>query len=147
MTQSTEVRTTTHTTHSTPALSKELPSLTMGIDLGDRHSDVCAIDRVGEVLEESRLPTTPLAFRQRFASMPRTRIAIEVGTHSPWVNALLTALGHEVVVANPRKLQAIYQSNRKSDRRDAEQLARFARLDPRLLSPITHRGMATRAHL
>ena len=123
------------------------PGLTIGIDLGDRHSDLCAIDRAGEILEESRLPTTPRAFRQRFANMPPARIAIEVGTHSPWVNALLSELGHEVVAANPRKLQAIYKSNRKSDRRDAEQLARFARLDPRLLSPITHRGQATRADL
>lgn len=124
-----------------------LPGLTVGIDLGDRQSDLCAIDRAGEILEESRLPTTPRAFRQRFATMPPARIAIEVGTHSPWVAALLSELGHEVIVANPRKLQAIYKSSRKCDRRDAEQLARFARLDPRLLSPITHRGMATRADL
>ncbi|HEU4420142.1 MAG TPA: IS110 family transposase [Planctomycetota bacterium] len=124
-----------------------LPDLTIGIDLGDRHSDLCAIERGGEILEESRMQTTPRAFRQRFSSMPPARIAIEVGTHSPWVQALLTELGHEVVVANPRKLQAIYKSNRKCDRRDAEQLARFARLDPKLLSPITHRGMATRADL
>jgi len=124
-----------------------LPNLTIGIDLGDRHSDLCAIDRSGEILEESRLPSTPEAFRLRFATMPRCRIAIEVGTHSPWVTALLTELGHEVIVANPRKLQAIYKNHRKCDRRDAEQLARFARLDPRLLSPITHRGQATRADL
>lgn len=124
-----------------------VPGMTIGIDLGDRHSDLCAIDASGEILEESRLPTTPQAFRQRFATMPPTRIAIEVGTHSPWIQALLSELGHEVIVANPRKLQAIYKSNRKSDRRDAEQLARFARLDPRLLSPIVHRGQATRADL
>jgi len=104
-----------------------LPDLTIGIDLGDRHSDLCAIERGGEILEESRLQTTPRAFRQRFSSMPPARIAIEVGTHSPWVQALSTELGHEVVVANPRKLQAIYKSNRKCDRRDAEQLARPAR--------------------
>ena len=148
MTHSTFVTTTAHTTPSRSIeVSVELPDLTIGIDLGDRHSDLCAIDRSGEILEESRLPTTQHAFRQRFASMPPARIAIEVGTHSPWVNALLAELGHEVVVANPRKLQAIYKSSRKCDRRDAEQLARFARLDPRLLSPINHRSMATRADL
>ena len=147
MTQSTHVTATTHTTTTRSIELPAVPGLTIGIDLGDRHSDLCAIDRTGEILEESRLPTTPRAFRQRFASMPAARIAIEVGTHSPWITALLKELGHEVVVANPRKLQTIYKSDRKCDRRDAEQLARFARLDPRLLSPITHRGQATRADL
>jgi transposase len=148
VTDSTTMPAISNTTSNNPnAASIGLPSLTIGIDLGDRHSDLCAIDASGEILEEARLPSTPAAFRQRFAGMPSARIAIEVGTNSPWVNALLTELGHEVIVANPRKLQAIYQSDSKSDRRDAEQLARFARLDPKLLSPITHRGMATRADL
>jgi transposase len=89
----------------------------------------------------------PAAFRQRFAGLPAARIAIEAGTHSPWANALLRELGHEVLVANPRKVRAIYDNDKKCDRVDAEQLARFARVDPKLLSPITHRGMATRADL
>ncbi|MCP4037316.1 MAG: hypothetical protein GY733_10295 [bacterium] len=101
-----------NTTSNNPiGASVALPSSTIGIDLGDRHSDLCVLDVGGEVLEETRLPSTPAAFRQRFAGMPSARIAIEVGTNSPWVNALLTELGHEVIVANPRKLQAIYQSN------------------------------------
>lgn len=123
------------------------PRLTVGIDLGDRHSHLCVLDSDGAILEQSRLQTTPAAFRQRFAAMPPARIAIEAGTHSPWVNALLTELGHEVLVANPRKLRAIYDNDNKSDHVDAEQLARFARMDPKLLSPIAHRGMATRADL
>jgi transposase len=123
------------------------PRLTIGIDLGDQHSHLCVLDGAGAILEESRLQTKPAAFRQRFAAMPPARIAIEAGTHSPWANALLTELGHEVLVANPRKLRAIYDNDKKCDRVDAEKLARFARMDPKLLSPITHRGMATRADL
>jgi transposase len=124
-----------------------VPRMTFGIDLGDRHSHLCAVDGAGAIVEESRLPSTPAAFRHRFAGMPAARVAIEAGTHSPWANALLAQLGHQVVVANPRKLRAIYENDNKHDRIDAQQLARFARVDPKLLSPITHRGMDTRADL
>ena len=134
---------TTPTTSSTNGV----PRLTIGIDLGDKHSHLCVLDGEGTIVEESRLQTRPEAFRQRFGGGSPARIAIEAGTHSPWANALLCQLGHEVLVANPRKLRAIYENDTKSDRVDAEQLARFARMDPKLLSPITHRGMATRADL
>jgi transposase len=120
-----------------------MPDLTIGIDLGDRHSHLCLLDDTGTVVEEARLATTPEAFRHRFTGLRRARMAIEVGTHSPWVSALLQELGHEVLVANPRKLRMIYSSDSKNDRCDAQQLARVARMDPRLLSPIEHRGRQT----
>jgi transposase len=72
---------------------------------------------------------------------------MEVGTHSPWVSRLLTALGHEVVVANPRRVRLIAESDHKHDRADAEQLARLGRLDPQLLSPIQHRGIEAQEDL
>ena len=131
----------------TTGATNGLPRLTIGIDLGDKHSHLCVLDGEGTIVEESRLQTRPDAFRQRFGGISPTRIAIEAGTHSPWTNALLAELGHEVLGANPRKVRAIYDNDKKSDRVDAEQLARFARMDPKLLSPITHRGMATRADL
>ena len=133
-------------TPTTGATCRE-PRLTIGIDLGDKHSHLCVLDGDGTILEESRLQTRPDAFRQRFGGIPPARIAIEAGTHSPWSHALLAELGHEVLVANPRKVRAIYDNDTKCDRIDAEQLARFARMDPKLLSPISHRGMATRADL
>jgi transposase len=52
-----------------------------------------------------------------------------------------------VIVANPRKLRLIYQNDSKSDRVDAEYLARVGRLDPALLAPLTHRGAETQADL
>ena len=131
----------------TNGATSSVPRLTIGIDLGDKHSHLCVLDGEGTIVEESRLQTRPEAFRQRFGGISPARIAIEAGTHSPWANALLAELGHEVLVANPRKVRAIYDNDKKSDRVDAEQLARFARMDPKLLSPITHRGMATRADL
>jgi transposase len=120
---------------------------TIGIDLGDRHSHFCVLDEAGEVLEEGRLTTTSAALRRRFAAMPPTWIAMEVGTHSPWVSQLLLEAGHEVIVANSRKLRMIFTNESKNDRLDSEQLARVARLDPKLLHPIEHRGRPARADL
>lgn len=113
---------------------------TVGIDLGDKKSFVCVLDEAGHVIEEATLPTTKTAFAGRFKGVPRMRIAIETGTHSSWVSRLLTECDHEVIVANARKLRLIYENDNKSDRVDAENLARLARVDPKLLSPITHRS-------
>jgi transposase len=99
------------------------------------------------VIEEGRLRTTPEALRRRFASERPLRIAIEAGTHSPWVSRLLEECGHEVLVANARKLRLIYANKQKTDQIDAENLARLARLDPKLLYPLRHRGEGSQAHL
>ena len=129
-------------------VSKVQHKMTAGLDLGDKHSYLCLIDTVsGEVMEEGRLRTTPEALRRRFASEPPMRIAIETGTHSPWVSRLLEECGHEVLVANSRKLRLIYANKRKTDEVDAENLARLARVDPKLLYPLKHRGEDSQAHL
>jgi transposase len=128
--------------------SKERPLMTAGLDLGDKYSYLCLIDTVsGEVVEEGRLRTTPEILRRRFASERPLRIAIEAGTHSPWVSRVLEECGHEVLVANARKLRLIYANKRKTDEIDAENLARLARLDPKLLYPLRHRGENSQAHM
>ncbi len=128
--------------------SKVQPKMTAGLDLGDKHSYLCLIDQQsGEVMEEGRLRTTPEALRRRFASERPMRIAIETGTHSPWVSRLLEECDHEVLVANARKLRLIYANKRKTDEVDAENLARLARVDPKLLYPLKHRGEDSQAHL
>jgi transposase len=128
--------------------SKEQPKMTAGLDLGDKYSYLCLIDmQSAEVIEEGRLRTTPEALRRRFCSERPMRIAIEAGTHSPWVSRLLEECGHEVLVANARKLTLIYANKRKTDEIDAENLARLARLDPKLLYPLNHRGEDSQAHL
>jgi len=119
----------------------------VGLDLGDKRSNVFMLDQGGELIEETRIPTTEPAFRRKFASLPPCRVAMEAGTHSRWASRLLEQLGHEVLVANPRRLRLIYESSRKTDEADAEHLARLARLDPQLLSPIRHRGPEAQAHL
>jgi transposase len=129
--------------------SKERPQTTAGLDLGDKYSYLCLIDTLsGEVVEEGRLRTTPEAFRRRFASeQPPMRIAIEAGTHSPWASRVLEECGHEVLVANARKLRLIYTNKRKTDEVDAENLARLARVDPKLLYPLKHRSEDSQAHM
>jgi transposase len=101
-------------------VSKERPKTTAGLDLGDRYSYLCLIDtQSGEVIEESRLSTSPEAFERRFCSERPMRIAIEAGTHSPWASRMLERLGHEVLVANSRKTRLIYANKRKTDEVDA----------------------------
>src|SRR5215213_6754677 len=128
--------------------SKEQSNMTAGLDIGDKYSYLCLIDQhSGEVMEEGRLRTTPEAFRRRFVSERPLRIAVEAGTHSPWVSRLLEECGHEVLVANARKVRLIYANKRKTDEMDAENLARLARLDPKLLYPVEHRSEDSQAHM
>jgi transposase len=128
--------------------SKDQPQMRAGLDLGDKYSYLCLIDtESGEVIEEGRLRTTPEAFERRFASERALRIAIEAGTHSPWASRVLEECGHEVLVANARKLRLIYANKQKTDEIDAENLARLARVDPKLLYPLKHRGEDSQAHM
>jgi transposase len=121
--------------------------LTIGLDLGDRFSSYCILDEVGEILREQKVPTTPEEMKQTFGRMVRSRIAMETGTHSPWVSRLLTGLGHEVIVAHAQRVRLIVKSRRKDDRLDARTLARLARIDPELLSPVQHRSAEAQIHL
>jgi transposase len=120
---------------------KEKPAITVGLDLGDRHSHYCLLNEDGEVVEEAKIPTTEKGLRRLFEDEPRQRIAVECGTHSPWVSRLLKKLGHQVIVANARQIPALTGSDSKNDRNDAEYLARFAYADPWLLKPIFHRSV------
>jgi transposase len=121
--------------------------LTIGLDLGDRSSCYCILNEAGEKVSEGKLPTVKAGLDSVFGKMGACRIALEVGTHSPWVSRHLAGMGHEVIVANARKVKLITQSLKKNDRMDAEHLARLARVDPKLLSPIQHRGEQAQADL
>lgn len=127
--------------------SKAVPAWTIGIDLGDQYSHFCVVDGAGEAVETGRVATNEDGFRKQFVSMPRARVVLEVGTHSPWVSRLLEECGHEVVVANARQVKLISKNDRKSDRVDGELLARLGRVDVKLLSPLAHRGVSAQAHL
>jgi len=124
------------------------PATVIGIDLGDRISHACVTDTAsGDVLERFRFATIPEAFRKRFGSLPRARIVIEVGSHSRWVSLSLRGSGHEVLCANARHVRLIAESERKTDRIDAEILARLGRLDPKLLHVVEHRNAQAQVDL
>ncbi len=116
-----------------------------GVDIADRASQMVVIDHDGQVLEQSRVRTTPEAMKRFFGARDPMRVAMEVGTHSPWLSRLVASCGHEVHVANARKLRFIFQNERKSDQNDAELLARVARFDPQLLCAISHVAQADQA--
>jgi transposase len=122
------------------ASARATTPITIGLDLGDKTSRYCVLDSQGEVQSEGSVGTTRKAMAQKFCGMKRCRMAMEVGTHSPWLSRWLSGLGFEVIVANARRVKLISESTLKNDRMDARLLARLARVDPELLRPIRHRS-------
>jgi len=120
--------------------ARKRESFTIGMDLGDKTSRFCVLNQAGEIVRESSVTTDKKGLAREFAARQKCRIAIEVGTHSPWISRLLKGFGHEVIVANARQVKLISTSSRKDDRLDAQTLARLARVDPELLRPIRHRS-------
>src|SRR5215467_10387820 len=121
--------------------------LTIGMDLGDCWSFYSVLDEAGKIILEQKVATTAEAMKQTFERIPRSLMAMETGTHSPWVSRLLTELGYEVIVAHAQKVELITKSDRKDDRHDARTLARLARIDPELLGPVRHRSAQAQIHL
>jgi transposase len=123
------------------------PELTVGVDIGDACCALCVLDSSGVVVEQRNVSTSKPALTKALKGHGRMRVALEVGSHSAWISDLLEKLGHEVIVANARQVQLITKSDRKNDENDAELLARMARVDPKLLSPVKHRDPEMRADL
>ena len=114
--------------------------ITIGMDLGDRNHIVVVFNNKGNEIACSHLANTKLALRRYFQAYPGATVAVEAGTHSPWISRELQQLGLQVYVGNPRKLRLIWDSHDKSDERDARILAMVCRVEPRLLWPVKHRN-------
>jgi len=114
--------------------------INVGIDLGDKYSQICEIDGDG-VLTEVRLATTESKLREQFEGKPRRRIIMEVGSQSRWISELLTSFGHEVLVLDARHVKMISDGLYKDDRKDAFLLARMGREAPGLLKVVHHRAL------
>ena len=121
--------------------------MTIGMDLGDKTNEVCVLDATGGVVLRKTVVNKKEAVVRFFKKHSGALVAMEVGTHSPWISRELEALGCEVLVGNARKLRAIWASKQKSDVRDAEMLARIARVDRELLYPVHHRGVEAQQDL
>ena len=125
----------------------EIEMLVVGIDLGDKVSHYAVLGKGKEFLDEGKIPTTEEGFRRQFGHWKPARIALEAGTHSRWVAPLLSGMGHEVIVANPRQLKALTQSTRKNDAEDARKLALYARADVGILQPVQQRSQEAQREL
>lgn len=130
------------------SLVQGIPELTIGLDLGDRTSRTYEVDAEGRRQAEAAVATTRQGLQRYFGSRTRCRVVLEASTHSPWVAQELTALGHEVIVANPAAMfKRARRRRRRNDALDAELLARQGRADPKLLHPVTHRRPSAQQHL
>ncbi len=131
--------------------SRGIPNLTAGVDLGDKVSRVCVIDRDGAVVRRDSIATTPKAVREYFEALPECRVVMEVGTHSPWVCRTIEQVQREVVVANVSERYggrgARRRPKKRNDTTDAELLARQGRFDVLMLKPIRHRSVQAQADL
>jgi transposase len=129
------------------AARPNLNGLTVGVDLGDQWSSYCILGLSGETLAEGQFPTRRQEVTEFFQGLAVSRVVVEVGTHSAWIQELIAGLGHEVLVANPRMMEGSKRRRRKNDRIDAGKLARLGRVDPKSLYPIRHRSGQVRADL
>ena len=122
-------------------------SWTVGVDLGDKRSQLCVLDSEGQIVDEGSVVTSKAGFEHRFKSMPASRVVLETGTHANWVHDLVKQFGHEVIVANARKVRAISANERKSDKVDARMLAKLGRADVTLLEAVSVRPEQVRQDL
>lgn len=124
-----------------------MQSITIGMDLGDKKHQLCILDSNGRVMRTCQISNTVKAVKSFFSRYKGAVVALEAGTHSPWISRTLQEMGCKVLVGNPRKLRVIWNRTDKSDVKDAEMLARIARFDPGLLYPVQHRGEQAQADL
>ena len=111
-------------------------SITIGMDTSDKKQQICVLNSDAQIIESCQIDNTIEALTHYFHRYTGATVALEAGTHSPWIGRLLSALKLNVLIGNPRKLRVIWDSDDKDDVRDAEMLARIARFDSNLLYPI-----------
>lgn len=122
-------------------------TITIGMDLGDKYHLAVVFDTDGNELDVATVTNTKAGIKKYFGTYSGSTVAIEAGTHSPWISRLLEEMGCHVCVGNPRKLRFIWDSKDKSDERDARMLGMVCRIEPRLLSPLHHRGRQAQSDL
>ncbi|MEZ5988320.1 MAG: transposase [Planctomycetota bacterium] len=116
------------------------------MDVGDRTTHYCLL-RDREVVGEGHFPTTGKGLDRALQAHAGSRVILEAGSRSPWMSRHLLGLGFVVHVADPRRVQLIAKDPRKTDRRDAELLARLEHGMPELLGQVHHRSEQAQADL
>lgn len=129
------------------AAKPNLDRLTVGVDLGDQWSNYCILGLGCETLSEGQFRTSPQPIGDFFQGLCRSRVVIEVGTHSAWVREVIAGIGHEVLVANARRMDGSKRRRRKNDRIDAAKLARWEGWIRSRSNSIQHRSTEVREDL
>jgi transposase len=118
-----------------------------GIDLAGLSSYVYVTDEKGRKLTAGAVETTKDALERRLKPLVTREglsVAIEAGNQTAWVYEVLTGIGAKVTVVNPRKVKAIAESRRKTDKIDARILCELLRVEG-LPHPVHMPGRDTRA--
>jgi len=103
----------------------------IGLDLHKRVLEVCIVDAAGKLEARQRLAVEREVLRS-FAEAelrPDDRVAVEATTNTWPVVELLQPYVGEIVVSNPLRTKAIAEAKVKTDKVDAETLARLLRAD------------------
>jgi transposase len=130
-----------------PNSTVAVPPITVGLDVGDKRTHLCALDAARAVIGRDSFATNRPALEKALGRFPGAKVILEAGSQSPWMSRVLRAGGYEVQVADPRRVELISKDPRKTDRRDAELLAKMGAAMPELLGSVHHRGAAAQAHL
>ena len=132
-------------THSTPDVFPT--QLTVGLDVGDKRTHLCTVDAARQPVARGTFPTTRDRLVAALKPFPGATVFLEAGSQSPWMSRAIRELGHKVQVVDPRRVELISKDPRKTDRRDAEMLAKMGSAMPELLGSVHHRGESAQAHL
>lgn len=107
---------------------KSMEKLYCGIDIHKENLAGCIMDKDGKITREHTFPSSKDAIERFLCRIPSSDITIAVETCGMWrgVSKILTEMGYEVKLANPKKTHDIAGS-KKMDKIDAKTLADLLR--------------------
>ena len=109
-----------------PKAPKKGALVAAGLDIGDKECQACGRDKSGKVVLERKVKTSRAGLEGTFKALAPCRIVVEAGSQTRWIAKALLDMGHEVKVVDPRRMRRIYESDNKSDVRDARELSEAA---------------------
>ena len=119
----------------------------IGMDLGDKNHVAIIFDDQGNESRPKRISNTRSAIEKLLTTYPGSTLVMEAGTHSPWISRVVAEHGGVAHVGQPRKLRAIWDTDDKSDERDARMLGKLYRFDPTMIPEVHHRGIDAQSDL
>lgn len=101
-----------------------------GIDLGNKRTTICVMDKQRKVLRLSEVTTTREELRKVLSGYRKLTCIVEAAPLAEWSAGEIEKLGHKVTVVCPRKAKVALESQgarKKTDKRDALALAELCR--------------------